>query len=170
MIPKRLHLQSPPTLLAIFVTALLTVACTRDCMKPGAVDLGQDTRLQPRRVLIITGGDYPGHDWRRTTPVLAAAVGEDARLKVDVLDDLSLLGEKDLSRYAALILHFKNYDASVPGRRGFDNITDFVDGGIFIIVFCVTGGWYAPNPQIPAACPMRSGKSRLSRTQYAINV
>ncbi|MFG0252772.1 MAG: ThuA domain-containing protein, partial [Phycisphaerales bacterium JB038] len=91
----------------------------------------------PRNVLIITGEDYPGHKWRQTTPVLASAIRADARLNVEVLDDLGRLGEEDLGRYAAIVLHFKNYDPAIPGRRGFERLVQFVndDGGLVLVHF-----------------------------------
>lgn len=84
---------------------------------------------ETKRVLIITGEDYAGHDWRKTSPVLEAAIEADSRLQVDVLEDLGALGAKDLTAYAAVVLHFKNYDPEVPGRGAFDALDGFVEGG-----------------------------------------
>ncbi|MCP3918947.1 MAG: hypothetical protein GY711_25655 [bacterium] len=82
-----------------------------------------------KRVLIITGEDYPGHHWRETTPVLKAAIAADPRLQVEVLHELDTLGRRDLRAYAAVVLHFKNYDPEVPGRAAFDSLRSFVEGG-----------------------------------------
>jgi type 1 glutamine amidotransferase len=115
-----------------------------------------------RRVLIVTGEDYPGHDWRQTTPVLKASLEEDPRLQVEILDDLEALGGKDLTPYAALILHFKNYDPEIPGRAGFDNLVHFEErGGGLVLVHFACGAfeefsddyerlvgrvWFGPTP------------------------
>lgn len=90
-----------------------------------------------KRVLIITGEDYAGHDWRRTTPVLEAALEADSRLEVDVFQDLEALGGKDLAPYAVVVLHFKNYDPAVPGREAFDALNAFVEsgGGLLLVHF-----------------------------------
>lgn len=122
----------------------------------------QSRRHDVRRVLIVTGEDYEGHDWRQTTPVLKAALEEDSRLRVEVLDDLEALGNKDLTPYAALILHFKNYDPQVPGRAGFDNLARFAEnGGGLVLVHFACGAfeefsddfeslvgrvWFGPTP------------------------
>jgi type 1 glutamine amidotransferase len=82
-----------------------------------------------QRVLIVTGEDYAGHDWRMTTPVLKAAMEADPRLRVEVLWELDKLSERDLGPYAAVVLHFKNYDPDVPGRAAFDALRDFVESG-----------------------------------------
>jgi type 1 glutamine amidotransferase len=125
-----------------------------------------DTRIPPRldaaRVLIITGEDYEGHDWRKTTPVLRALIEKDTRMQVEVLDDLDLLGGKDLDPYAAVILHFKNYDPQVPGRAGLDNLARFAKrGGGLVLVHFACGAfeefkgdyeklvgrvWFGPTP------------------------
>ena len=43
----------------------------------------------PKRVLIVTGEDYKGHDWRATAPVLAAAIAEDPRLAVETVEGVT---------------------------------------------------------------------------------
>ncbi len=83
----------------------------------------------PKRVLILTGEDYAGHDWKRTAPLLASQLAEDSRLSVEVHDDLTTLATLDLDPFAAVVVHFKNYDPEVPGRAGFDNLARFRDGG-----------------------------------------
>ncbi|MCG8511124.1 MAG: ThuA domain-containing protein, partial [Rhodospirillales bacterium] len=89
------------------------------------------------RVLIITGEDYKGHHWRKTTPVLRKQLERDARLRVDVLDDLTELAETDLGDYAAVVMHFKNYDPKVPGRVGYENLANYVEagGGLVLVHF-----------------------------------
>ncbi|QNN22359.1 ThuA domain-containing protein [Planctomycetales bacterium ZRK34] len=89
------------------------------------------------RVLIVTGEDYKGHRWQQTTPVLKAAIEVDDRLQVDVLDDLTKLAATDLAPYRAVVMHFKNYDANVPGRAGFDALSKYVHhgGGLVLVHF-----------------------------------
>jgi uncharacterized protein len=82
-----------------------------------------------RRILIVTGEDYSGHHWQETTPILRSALKADPRLNVELLWGLETLGEKDLSPYSAVVMHFKNYDPAVPGRAAFDSLTEFVEGG-----------------------------------------
>lgn len=89
------------------------------------------------RILLVTGEDYPGHKWKETYPVLKAGLDEDLRLTVDVLTDLKSLASTRLSDYDAVVLHFKNYDPKVPGRKGYDNLVRFVEegGGLMILHF-----------------------------------
>jgi type 1 glutamine amidotransferase len=89
------------------------------------------------RILIVTGEDYPGHKWKETCPVVKAELEKDPRLTVDVLADLKSLATVRLADYDAVVLHFKNYDPEVPGRKGFDNLARFVEegGGLMILHF-----------------------------------
>lgn len=100
------------------------------------------TALGAERVLIVTGEDYKGHHWQKTTPVLRHAIVQDDRLSVDVLDDLSKLATTDLSPYRAVVMHFKNYDANIPGRAGFDVLSKYVhDGGGLVLVHFACGAF-----------------------------
>jgi hypothetical protein len=60
------------------------------------------------RVLLVTGEDYPGHDWQRTTPVVVGLLERDPRLEVEVLDDLHALRPARLEGHDVVVLHFKN--------------------------------------------------------------
>lgn len=111
------------------VYGLLVCAFTLASFGSCAGDAHAEDSVVQRRILLITGEDYPGHKWQETAPVLKSQIAKDTRLQVDVLDDLTQLGEKDLSGYAAVVLHFKNYDPKVPGRAGLDNLIRFVEGG-----------------------------------------
>ena len=89
------------------------------------------------RVLLVTGEDYKGHKWKETYPVLKAGLDKDPRLTVHVLTDLKTLATARLADYDAVILHFKNYDPKVPGRKAYDNLVQFVEdgGGLMILHF-----------------------------------
>ncbi|MFO7904418.1 MAG: ThuA domain-containing protein [Pirellulaceae bacterium] len=106
-------------------------------MAVGAEAGNQHDDEASRRVLLITGEDYPGHQWRETAPVLLAELYRDSRLTVDVLADLESLQSTKLDHYASVVLHFKNYDPTVPGRDGFDNLANYVKqgGGLVLLHF-----------------------------------
>jgi type 1 glutamine amidotransferase len=95
-----------------------------------------------KRVLIVTGEDYPGHLWQKTTPVLKAALAKDPRLAIDVTEDLNFLGKPELGDYDAVVMHFKNYDPEVPGRKGLENLAEFVrNGGGLVLVHFACGAF-----------------------------
>jgi len=90
----------------------------------------------------VTGEDYPGHKWRQTTPVLKSLYARDPRFRVEVVEDLSTLPSINLQAFDAVVMHFKNYDPNVPGRRGLDNLTRFVkQGGGLVLVHFACGAF-----------------------------
>ena len=83
-----------------------------------------------KRVLIVTGDDYAGHDWRATAPELAALLREDDRLEVSITECPAFYGSPLLRHYDATVLHFKNYEERLPlGRECWDGVTDHVAAG-----------------------------------------
>ncbi len=90
-----------------------------------------------KRILLITGEDFKGHKWQETAPALRDELEEDPRLAVDVVEDLTSLKTLKLDDYAAVVMHFKNYDPEVPGRAGYDNLAAFVEkgGGLVLVHF-----------------------------------
>lgn len=94
------------------------------------------------RVLLVTGIDYPGHKWRETTPVLVEALTNDARLRVDVLDDPYRLDTTDLSPYRAVFLHFMNWEKPDPNDKAKENLRNFVErGGGMVMVHFACGAF-----------------------------
>jgi type 1 glutamine amidotransferase len=96
---------------------------------------GDEAPVTTHRILLVTGEDYPGHEWRKTAPVLLAELLKDPRLTVDVLSDLKSLGATRLTDYDAVVMHFKNYDPKVPGKQGLDNLIQYVQqgGGLMLV-------------------------------------
>src|SRR5512132_1594160 len=97
------------------------------------------------RVLLVTGIDYPGHKWRETTPVLVEALANDARLRVEVLENPYRLDTTDLTPYRAVLLHFMNWEKPDPNDQAKENLRSFVErgGGMVMIHFAcgAFGSW-----------------------------
>lgn len=69
----------------------------------------EKTAPEPRkRVVIVTGDDYPGHLWRETAPEIAAILREDKRFEVSINESPAIFGSPLLAHYDAAVLHFKN--------------------------------------------------------------
>lgn len=95
-----------------------------------------------KRVLLLTGEDYPGHKWQETTPVLRDQLAQDARLDIHVVEDLKFLRSPQLHEFAAIVIHFKNYDPAVPGPEGQENLARFVrQGGGAVLVHFACGAF-----------------------------
>ena len=82
-----------------------------------------------KRVLIVTGIDYPGHPWRKTAPVLAAGLDKDPRLAIDVVETPDFLRSEKLGDYDAVVVHFMNWQKPDPGPVARENLKKFVAGG-----------------------------------------
>ena len=88
-----------------------------------------------RRVLVVTGDDYPGHRWRETGPELASILRAEPRLEVTISESPSVLASPLLGHYDAVLIHFKNYAKRLPTDKGLWNRIDrFVrDGGGLVV-------------------------------------
>ncbi|MHC4569843.1 MAG: hypothetical protein ACYTE3_29300 [Planctomycetota bacterium] len=73
--------------------------------------------VQNKKVLIVTGVDYPGHKWKLTTPVLAKAIAADKRLEVTVTEKPGDLAKDNLGDYDTIVLHFMDWEVPDPGPK-----------------------------------------------------
>ncbi|MGD0092286.1 MAG: ThuA domain-containing protein, partial [Planctomycetota bacterium] len=106
-------------------------AGTKEEAKDAPVEIkkGQPEPGRTTKILIVTGIDYPGHIWKETYPVLRAALNQDKRLLVDVAEDPKILCSQEINDYAALIIHFMNWQKPDPGEPAHANLKAFVEGG-----------------------------------------
>ena len=83
-----------------------------------------------KQILLITGQDFPGHQWRKTSPVMEALIAADPRMEVTVCETPYALGLKHLDFYDVVVIHFKNYETSLPSTPVMrDNLEQFVTQG-----------------------------------------
>jgi type 1 glutamine amidotransferase len=122
MFSHRILLNSRPLARVLLVFAAATASCA-------SAPADEAAKSGPTRVLIVTGEDYPGHKWKETSPVLQQQLSMDQRLEVHLTQDLKDLCKPDIHNYDVLVIHFKNYDPEVPGKRGQENLERFVRGG-----------------------------------------
>ena len=98
-----------------------------------------------KRVLIVTGNDYPGHKWRLTTPVLAAGLDADPRLAIDTVETADFLASPKLADYDAIVLHWMNWQTPDPGEKAREGLAGFVraGGGLVLVHFACGAfqGW-----------------------------
>ncbi|HON08024.1 MAG TPA: ThuA domain-containing protein [Verrucomicrobiota bacterium] len=94
------------------------------------------------RVLVVTGCDYPGHEWKKTAPALTNILAKDPRLQVEVLYDANKLGEVDLKQFDAVILHFMNWETTSPPASARNNLQQFVKSGKgLMLIHFACGAW-----------------------------
>ncbi len=94
--------------------------------------LSPTTRPLPpggKRILILTGMEYPGHPWRQTAPFLKEVIEKDPRMLADVQPDPKFLASPDLHNYDAMVLNYMNWQSPDPGDAARENLRKFVDSG-----------------------------------------
>lgn len=99
-------------------------------------------------ILIVTGVDYPAHLWRETAPTLKRILEADKRLEVRIVEDPQFLDSAALTNYAAVLLHFQNWEVAGPGPAARENLRRYVErGGGLISVHFACGAWHGEWPE-----------------------
>jgi len=100
------------------------------------------------RILLVTGIDYPGHPWPQTAPALKELLEKDPRLTVRVVEDPHFLDSAAITNYAAIILHFMNWETPGPGPAARENLKRYVqNGGGLMLTHFACGAWYGEWPE-----------------------
>ncbi|MHC4680949.1 MAG: hypothetical protein ACYTEK_19885, partial [Planctomycetota bacterium] len=69
---------------AVLLTLIVLLA---GCGLARVAPAGDRNQVQSKKVLIVTGIDYPGHKWKLTAPILAEAIAADNRLAVTITEE-----------------------------------------------------------------------------------
>ena len=102
---------------------------------------------QTRRLLLVTGQDYPGHLWRQTTPVVRSFLEQDSRLAVTVIEDPKLLGSTALDQYDTIVLHFMNWEQPAPGPEARERLCRRVSEGTGLALLHFACGAFQDWPE-----------------------
>ncbi|MGD0500399.1 MAG: ThuA domain-containing protein [Bryobacteraceae bacterium] len=94
----------------------------------------QPAKLQ---VLIITGQNAGGHDWRSTTPVLRKILEDSGRFEVRVTEEFRGAGADTLAPYDVVVVNYnENRRANLRWGDVADNaLLNFVRGGKGLVVY-----------------------------------
>jgi type 1 glutamine amidotransferase len=104
------------------------------CLLISTTALAQ-TASPPKRILILTGNEYPGHPWKQTAPKLAEIIGQDKRMLVEVQPDPKFLASPKLHDYDAMVLNYMNWQSPDPGPEARENLKKFVESGKGLVLF-----------------------------------
>ena len=105
------------------------VIFTAGCGQIHAASVESQSETPKKKVLIVTGVDYPGHKWKLTAPVLAKAIAADKRLEVTITADPNELASDKLGDYDVIVLHFMDWEVPDPGPKARANLKDAVQSG-----------------------------------------
>jgi type 1 glutamine amidotransferase len=111
------------------------------------VSAGDANEAQSKKVLIVTGIDYPGHKWKLTAPVLAKAIAADERLNVTITEEPNDLAKDTLGDYDVIVLHFMNWETPDPGRKARANLQRVVRSGKGLVLVHFACGAFQEWPE-----------------------
>jgi len=100
-----------------------------------------------KKVLILTGRDYPGHPWAQTAPVLRAAIALDGRLAVSISEDPRTLGAPELHGYDTIVLHYMNWEDPGPGPEAQENLRRTIEAGTGLVLVHFACGAFQAWPE-----------------------
>ncbi|MEI6604841.1 MAG: ThuA domain-containing protein [Verrucomicrobiota bacterium] len=132
----RIHLPLPRSITA-GGKAVVTMACLAG---PNAVIselwlLRRTATTPAKRVVILTGDDFPGHLWRETGPEYAKILRSDPRLEVTISESPAMLGSAVLASYDAVFLDFKNYNNRLPTAAPlWKNFEQYIQNGGGLVI------------------------------------
>jgi len=128
--------------------ALLTVIIlTAGCSQVGVAPAESRNEPQSKKVLIVTGIDYPGHKWKLTAPVLAEAIAADKRLAVTITEEPNDLASDKLGGYDVIVLHFMNWETPGPGPQARANLQNVIRSGKGLVLVHFACGAFQDWPQ-----------------------
>ena len=117
------------------------------CVLAGMATAEDQSEAQGKKVLIVTGVDYPGHKWKLTAPVLAKAIAADKRLEVTVTEKPGDLANDDLGNYDTIVLHFMDWEVPDPGPKARANLKRVVKGGKGLVLVHFACGAFQEWPE-----------------------
>ena len=99
----------------------------------------------PKKALIVTGLEYPGHPWRQTAPALADILAQDKRLEVSLTEEPAFLARPELGAYDVIVLNYQNHNAPAP-EGALANLKQTVEGGKGLVLFHFACGAFIDWP------------------------
>ena len=123
-------------MVALTTAAALTSAAPKEKQKS-----------DPVRVLVVTGIDHPGHDWKKTAPAIREILEGDKRFDVRIVEDHEFLASDAVFDYDVLFLHFKNYRPVARAKQIHENLVNFVKEGKGLFVFHFACGAFEDWPE-----------------------
>ncbi len=99
-------------------------------------------------MLLVTGVDYPAHEWRKTAPVLKEILEQGGGTDVRIVEDPAFLDSAALTNYDVVLLHFQNWEVPGPGAVARENLQRYVvNGGGLVSVHFACGAWHGEWPE-----------------------
>jgi len=117
------------------------------CTLVGIASVEGKSQTPKKKVLIVTGIDYPGHKWKLTAPVLAKAIAADKRLSVTITEEPNDLASDKLGDYDVIVLHFMDWEVPDPGPKARANLKRVVQRGRGLVLVHFACGAFQEWPE-----------------------
>ncbi|NLV42249.1 MAG: ThuA domain-containing protein [Candidatus Hydrogenedentes bacterium] len=121
--------------------AELLVACVgEDGAVPALGEVALLGRPKPegaakKRVLVVTGEDYPGHPWPETSRAFVEVLRADDRMETYVCESPAMAGSSLLPAFDAVVVHFKNYAENIPmGAVEGERLRQYAESGRGVVL------------------------------------
>jgi type 1 glutamine amidotransferase len=99
------------------------------------------------RVLLVTGNDYPGHEWKLTTPAVRQILEQDPRMIVRIVEDPEFLASPALDQYDLVVLNYMNWESPDPSEAAAKSLQQFVQKGKGLVLLHFTCGAWGNWPE-----------------------
>ena len=129
---------------AVFGVLVIFVA---GCSQANTASAEGQNETPKKKVLIVTGVDYPGHKWKLTVPVLAKAIAADKRLDVTITEKPGDLASDKLGDYDVIVLHFMDWEVPDPGPKARANLKRVVQNGRGLVLVHFACGAFQEWPE-----------------------
>lgn len=101
-----------------------------------------------KKILIITGNEYPGHKWRETAPLLCVLIARDKRLEISLVEDPAFMASPEMKKYDAFVLNYQNHNVPAP-EGALAGLKSAVEGGRgLVLVHFACGAFIDWNTKI----------------------
>ena len=129
---------------AVFGALVILMA---DCSQANTASVDGQSQTPNKKVLIVTGVDYPGHKWKLTAPVLAKAIAADKRLDVTITEEPNDLASDKVGDYDVIVLHFMDWEVPDPGPKARATLKDAVQNGTGLVLVHFACGAFQEWPE-----------------------
>jgi type 1 glutamine amidotransferase len=117
------------------------------CVQIGTTSGEGRQEMPKKKIIIVTGVDYPGHKWKLTAPVLAKAIAADKRLDVTVTEEPNDLAKDGLGDYDVIVFHFMDWEVPDPGTKARANLKNSVQNGTGLVLVHFACGAFQEWPE-----------------------
>ncbi|MHC4555976.1 MAG: ThuA domain-containing protein [Planctomycetota bacterium] len=117
------------------------------CSQTETTSVKGQSEAKRKKVLIVTGIDYPGHKWKLTAPVLTEAIAADKRLDVTITEKPSDLASDELDDYDVIVLHFMDWEVPDPGPKARTNLKRIISSGKSLVLVHFACGAFQEWPE-----------------------